>query len=341
MLRSGVYYLKKIIAGQHLDEEESVDLMEAFFDQRYSQVLLSAILVALKKKEETVSEITGFSRVMRQKASTFRTPPQAQILVDTCGTGGDSNNTFNISTVVSLLLSAAGFYVVKHGNKAFSSSSGSADVLQKLGFPINATINQVEECLAEHKFAFLFAPIFHQSMKNVAPIRQELGIRTVFNLLGPLSNPAKPNVQLIGVYSPKLIKTFVYVLKNLGLKTGYVVSGENGLDEVAHIGKTQVARLYPDGSIDFFSFIPEEYGFKTIPLASLQVKTVEESKQIILDILKNKAKKNFIDVTVLNLGFALSAIENNSLEKSFSKAKEIIESGIGYEQFKKIKTFFQ
>jgi anthranilate phosphoribosyltransferase len=247
----------KIVGGVDLSESEMMGVMNAIMEGDATPAQIGAFITALRFKGETVDEVTGAARIMRRKAT--RINALSSDIVDTCGTGGDGMNTFNISTTAAFVVAAAGLTVAKHGNRAVSSGCGSADVLEALGVNIDAGPEIVEECIQQIGIGFLFAPKLHGAMKYAIGPRREIGIRTIFNMLGPLTNPAGATSQLIGVYDPSLTEMFAGVLKNLGAKRAFVVHGSDGLDEVTVCGETRVSELndglittYNINSADFF-----------------------------------------------------------------------------------------
>ncbi|MFQ5465299.1 MAG: anthranilate phosphoribosyltransferase, partial [Thermodesulfobacteriota bacterium] len=255
---------------------------------------------------ETVAEITGAARVMREKATRVEVPPERRdSLIDTCGTGGDESMTFNISTAAAFVAAGAGLTVAKHGNRSVSSRSGSADVLRALGVNIEVEVARVEECIADVGIGFLFAPRLHGAMKYAAPVRSEIGIRTVFNLLGPLTNPAGAARQLIGVYDPALTDLVAKVLANLGSTHALVVRGEDGLDEITTADETKVTELR-DGSIRTYHIKPEDFGFTRCSPGDLAGGGPEENAATILDVLGGKPGPAR-DVVLLNGGAAICA----------------------------------
>lgn len=233
-------FLDKLRIGENLSEAEMIAAMNVIMDGAAAEQDIAAFLTYLMKKGETVDEITGAARVMREKASTIKAPPGA---IDCCGTGGDASGTYNISTAVALIVAACGVPVAKHGNRAASSKSGAADVLEALGVNLDIGHEKIEEALARYNFAFLMAPRHHSAMKHVVPIRKKLGFRTIFNLLGPLSNPAGTKRQLIGVFDEKWITPLAETLHRLGTEKAWVVHGQDGLDEITVTGKTRIAKL--------------------------------------------------------------------------------------------------
>ena len=232
--------LNKLRIGENLTEQEMIAAMSAIMEGGQSEDDIIAFLTYLTKKGETVDEITGAARVMREKAATIKAPPGA---IDCCGTGGDASGTYNISTAVALVVAACDVPVAKHGNRASTSKSGAADVLEALGVNLDLNHEQLEEALARFNFAFLMAPRHHSAMKHVVPIRKKLGFRTIFNLLGPLSNPAGTKRQLLGVFDEKWLTPMAQALERLGTEKAWVVHGQDGLDEITVTGKTRVAEL--------------------------------------------------------------------------------------------------
>ncbi len=314
--------LKKVTSGEDLTFDESYECMQMIMRGEVSQIKISAFLTALKMKEETVDEIYAFAKVMRENALSVD-GSQFDVLVDTCGTGGDGINTFNISTSMMFILAANGINIAKHGNKAMTSKSGAADVLESLGANISLDEKQVFECIKKTKIGFIFAMNFHASMKNVAPIRRDLPYRTVFNILGPLSNPANANVHLMGIFDKNLIPKVVNVFKKLGIKKAAVVSGCDGMDEITLTGKTYVAELN-NGQITEYEINPEDYGFSLCKLEDLVGGTPDENAEILRGIL-NGEKGAKSDIVILNAGVAIYVTGvAGSIEEGIKLAKEAI-----------------
>ncbi|MGR3218526.1 MAG: anthranilate phosphoribosyltransferase [Candidatus Anammoxibacter sp.] len=314
----------KVIANIDLTPSEAKDAICCIVDGNATNSQIGAFLTALKIKGETIDEITAFAKVMRDNATFVNT--KGETVVDVCGTGGDGKGTFNISTVVSFVLAGAGVKVAKHGNRASSSSCGSADVLKLLGVNIDATVNTVEKCIEEANIGFLFAPGLHRSMKNVALIRKELGIRTIFNLLGPITNPAGVKHQVVGVYSENLTETIASVLKNLGSKHALVVHGTDGMDEISISDKTKVSELV-NGKIKNYYISPEDFNMSGKSISELIVETPEKSASAVKDVLKGEmgAKR---DIVLLNAaaGFVASDVAGD-LREGIQLAVRSIESG--------------
>src|SRR5476649_2829943 len=284
---------------------------------------MGALLMGLRVRGETVDEITGAVTTMRAKMLAVKAPPDA---IDVVGTGGDASGSFNISTCAALIVAGAGVPVAKHGNRALSSRSGAADVLAALGVNIDLTPEQIGRCIREAGIGFMFAPAHHPAMKNVAATRVELGTRTIFNLLGPLSNPAGVRRQMIGVFSKHWTEPLAHVLKNLGAECVWVVHGSDGLDEITTAGATSVAEL-KDSKIRTFEVTPEEAGLKLVKPEALRGGDAEHNAKALLDVLKGKAGP-FRDVSILNAAAALIvAGKAKDLKEGAVLAAKSIDSG--------------
>jgi anthranilate phosphoribosyltransferase len=293
--------IEKLVNRVDLSEADTVDVMNQIMTGEATPLQVAAFLTALRMKGETVEEITGAARVMREKA--HRVKVGGKTVLDTCGTGGDQKGTFNISTTTAFVVAGAGVNVAKHGNRSVSSQSGSADVLGALGVKVDAPKERVEECIARIGIGFLFAPLLHEAMKYAVGPRRDIGIRTVFNLLGPLTNPALATHQLIGIYSGELVGAIAHVLKNLGSARAMVVHGLEGLDEISLCGPTKVAELR-DGEVKEYLLEPEQVGLARCPLAQLHGGSATESAEIVRGVLTgNKGPAR--DVVLLNSGAAL------------------------------------
>ncbi|MGI9953515.1 anthranilate phosphoribosyltransferase [Moorellaceae bacterium AZ2] len=320
-------YIHKVVAGHSLTEAEAETAMEVIMGGEATPAQIGAFLTALRLKGETVEEITGFARTMRRLAEPLNS--RHRVLVDTCGTGGDGRHTFNISTAAAFVVAGAGIPVAKHGNRSVSSRAGSADVLEALGVRIDLPPAAVAACLEEVGIGFLFAPAFHKAMKYAAAPRREIGIRTVFNLLGPLTNPAGAPYQLVGVYAPELTETVATVLGRLGCRRAFVVHGSDGLDEVTITGPTKVTRL-ENGSVETFIFYPEEVGIKPVQLQDLSGGTAADNAGIIQGVLEGRPGPAR-DVVVVNAAFALLAAgAAASVREGMKMAAESIDSGAAY-----------
>jgi anthranilate phosphoribosyltransferase len=294
--------INDVINGKNLDFDYAKAIMSAIMDGTATQVQIGALLTGLRMKGETVEEITACAAVMREKANKVN---PARDVVDIVGTGGDCTNTFNISTTSAFVTAAGGVPVAKHGNRGISSKSGAADVLECLGINLNLTPEQNERILKECDICFMFAPLYHTSMKYAAPVRKELGIRTIFNILGPLANPAGASMQLMGVYDRKLIEPLAQVLSNLGVARGMVVSGgSEGMDEVTLTGETYVCEIR-NGKLYSYVITPEQFGFKRCRLENLCGGSPEKNAQITMSILKGEEHGSKRDVVILNSAMAI------------------------------------
>ncbi len=317
--------IKKISDYKNLDYREAHDLIKKIMDGELTDAQIGAVLVGLKMKGETVDEIKGTALVMREKSSKLYVDDKENLL-DTCGTGGDASGTFNVSTVSAFVIAGAGIRVAKHGNRSVSSKCGSADFLEMLGAKIDIDPKNMAKVLEEIGICFMFAPIYHPAMRNVMGPRKELGIRTIFNLVGPLSNPADAKRQLLGVFSESLVEKLAYVLKELGTKRAYVVYGKDGIDEVSLSSETFVAEL-KGSQINTFEFRPEEVGFNRISLEDIRVNSPEESIKVGISVLLGE-KTPYTDMVLLNSAFGILASDVTSdIKEAVNIARESIESG--------------
>jgi anthranilate phosphoribosyltransferase len=306
--------------------DEMLDLFRQVMEGKVTPVQLSAILMGLHVKSESVSEIAAAAQVMREFATKVAVS-DATHLVDTCGTGGDKAHTFNISTTAAFVAAAAGAKVAKHGGRSVSSKSGSADVLEALGVNLTLTPAQVAEAIEKVGIGFMFAPSHHPAMKYAAPVRKELGMRTILNILGPLTNPAGAPNQVMGVFHTDLVGIQARVLKQLGSKHVMVVHGEDGLDEITLSGKTQVAEL-KHGFVTEFTIEPKQFGLDIGPLEPIRAVDADASKSMLLDVLNNKAGPAK-DIVMLNAGAAIYVAGiTNDLWGGVSRAREMIETGL-------------
>jgi len=294
--------ISKVVAGEDLSRQEATEVMRQIMEGMATDAQIASLITALRMKGETVEEITGFTLVMREKAGrvTVETP-----VLDTCGTGGDGAHTFNISTAAALVAAGGGAVVAKHGNRSVSSKCGSADCLSALGINLMADAPIVERCLKDAGIGFFFAPLWHKSMKYAIGPRKEIGIRTVFNVLGPMTNPAGAECQLLGVYSESLVNPLANVLKNLGSAHAMVVHGLDGLDEITTTTLTRVSEL-KNGQVTDYEIDPRDFGFPLAQKQDLAGGTAEENAQLVLDILGGK-KGPARDIVLLNAGAALYA----------------------------------
>jgi anthranilate phosphoribosyltransferase len=325
--------LNKVVRKENLSISEARLLMGQVMEGGATPAQIGGLLTALRMKGETVDEIVGSAQAMREKAHPLKC--KHSTLVDTCGTGGDGSGTFNISTTVAFVAAGAGLPVAKHGNRSVSSKSGSADLLEALGVKIDLSPCEVEKVLNETGIAFLYAPIFHQAMKYAIGPRREVGIRSIFNLLGPLTNPAHVKVQVLGVYDPDLTETVARVLEGLGAETAYVVHGAGGLDEISTIGATQISCLQ-HGKIRTFSINPEDYGFKRVKLRDLQGGEANVNAQITRNILKGE-KGAYRDIVLLN-GAAVFVVSGLAADigEGIKIARETIDSGRALEKLEQL-----
>lgn len=324
--------IDKLLSGDNLSDTEAKELMDLIMSGELTDSQVSAVLVALRSKGETVEEITGFARAMKEKSKRVNVDDYS---IDTCGTGGDGKDTFNISTAVSIVSSAAGVSVVKHGNRAVSSRSGSADVLIELGFNIEVEPEQAEKCLREKGMTFLFAPNYHSAMKNVAGIRRELGIRTVFNMLGPLSNPADIKGQVLGVYDGELTSTIANVLLKLGRERALVVHGDDGLDEITTTTTTTVSEVR-DGEVIEYKINPLDLGINLAQPEDLEGGDCKENAEIILDIFKGvKGPKR--DIVVINSAAALYVGKKvDNLKDGVRLAEDLLDKGLVMDKLREL-----
>ncbi|MGB2925594.1 MAG: anthranilate phosphoribosyltransferase, partial [Limnothrix sp.] len=321
--------LKQLIEGESLDQDQACTLMTGWLNEEISPILSGAILAAIQTKGVSADELTGMARVLKSQSLQQGILNHAQPVIDTCGTGGDGSSTFNISTAVAFVTAAAGVKVAKHGNRSASSKVGSADVLEALGVDLAAPAEQVTAALDEVGIAFLFARGWHPAMKSVAPIRQEMKIRTVFNLLGPLVNPLQPTGQIIGVYDPQFIERMAQALQQLGTPKAMVLHGREQLDEAGLGDKTDLA-IATDGKVEKIVLDPEELGLTPAPLTALKGGDVPVNTQILTDVLQGKGTQAQTDVVALNASLALQVAEAVAWEDhaaGIAKAKEVIASG--------------
>jgi len=327
--------IQKLVDLQSLSESEAMSAMNQIMVGEATEAQIGSFLTALRMKGETPREIAGFAKVMIEKAR--RISPNHPILLDTCGTGGDHSNTFNISTAVAFVVAGAGIAVVKHGNRSVSSRCGSADVLESLGVNLSLTPEQVEECVNQINIGFLFAPLFHQAMKNVVKPRREMGIRTVFNMLGPLINPAGATHQVIGVFHEGLTEPLAEVLQNLGIRRAMVVHG-SGLDEITTCGDTKISEVVGD-ELRSYSISPDMFGISKARIDELCGGDQETNAKIIKAVFEGEkgAKR---DIILLNAAAALSiSSENKSIQEGLEAARESIDSGAALEKLQALVKF--
>lgn len=328
----------KLIDGIDLSADEMVETMNQIMTGEVDDAQIAGFLTALKMKGEAVSEIYGGAKVLREKAA--KLDLMDYYTVDTCGTGGDSAETYNISTAVSIVTAAAGVTVVKHGNRAVSSKCGAADVLEALGVKVDLAPEQVEACVKAVGIGFLFAPKFHSAMRHVGPTRKALGFRTIFNILGPLANPASANAQVLGVFSESLTEPMAQVLMNLGVEKALVVHGLDGMDEISISTETKVSEI-KDKEVITYTIKPEDFGMTRSDATVLAGGYAEENAQIIRDVLSGTPGGK-LDILLLNAGAALYVGKKaDSIKEGVALAREIIESGKALEKLDAFASFTQ
>jgi anthranilate phosphoribosyltransferase len=317
--------LAHLIAGKDLSRAQAEELMTRIMEGEATPAQIAGVLTALRMKGETVDEIAGFAKIMREKSHRVRTVQDG--LLDTCGTGGSGIHKFNVSTSSAIIAAAAGVRVAKHGNRAMSGKAGSADVLEALGVNIRLTPEQAAQCLAETGICFLFAQIYHPSMKHAAGPRRELGVRTVFNLLGPLTNPAGADRQLLGLYDRTKTETIAEVLRELGIRRALVVGSFDGLDEISISQETQVSEL-KDGEIRTYVLKPEELGLERRPLGEIVGGTPEENAAIVRRVFRGEERGAYRDIVLANGGACIYlGGKAESLKAGVEAAAAVIDSG--------------
>lgn len=311
------------VEGSDLTCEQAFDVCNQMMSGEATDAQIAALLIALRQKGETIDEITGFAKSMREKVTPVSC--EANELVDTCGTGGDRSGTFNISTMSAFVAAGAGCKVAKHGNRSVSSQSGSADLFRELSVPIELSPEQMGQCIVQTGLGFLFAPLLHPAMKYAIGPRREMGVRTLFNILGPLTNPAGATRQVMGVFETNLIEPLTKVLKNLGSEHVMLVHGD-GLDEITVTGVTQICEL-KDDRIRSYSIRPEDFGFETVPLETIRGGSPTENAKIAQDILRGqKGPKR--DVVLMNAGAVIYVSgKTETLEAGIGRAADAIDSG--------------
>jgi anthranilate phosphoribosyltransferase len=331
MIREGI---QKLVEQSNLTTREAAEIMQEVMSGKATSAQTAAFLTALRMKGETVEELIAFASVMRGNCCTI-TPKVQGRLVDTCGTGGDKLKTFNVSTAAAFVIAGAGISVAKHGNRAVTSKSGSADVLEKLGLNLTLQPPAVQAAIEHVGIGFMFAPAFHPAMRYAIEPRREIGIRSVFNLLGPLTNPACANSQLLGVYDSKLVLPIAYSLGKLGCEEAMVVHGLEGLDEVSTVGKTAIAHL-KEGKVVKHEFSPDDFGVKKATIADLQSSTVDENAKILFKILrgnsKGDAKTDFVLVNAA-AGIIVSG-KAADFKEGIQIAQQTLVSGSAYAKLK-------
>lgn len=327
--------LNQVINGQDLGFADMQAVMHQIMAGELTQAQIAGLLIALRIKGETVAEIAAAASVMRELSSKVHIHDAAN-LIDTCGTGGDGIQTFNVSTVSAFVAAAAGAKVAKHGGRSVSSTCGSADVLEALGVSVSLSPAQVGNCVDNIGIGFMFAPNHHSAMKHSAPVRRELGVRTLFNLLGPLTNPANAKRQVMGVFDKTLTSKLAQVLQQLGSEHVMVVCGADGMDEISFSGDTFVAEL-TDGKVSEYTLNPQQFGLSLHDLSTIQVQNVAESKAMILDVL-NGNKSPARDIVLLNAGAAIYVSgKAESLKDGINKAAQVLDNGLALAKLEALK----
>jgi anthranilate phosphoribosyltransferase len=340
--------IQKVVDGANLSEEEMEGAMDTIMSGEGTPAQIGAFITALRLKGETVEEITAAARVMRKKATRIRANDPIvtmdrddinldyETIVDTCGTGGDGTNTFNVSTTTAFVVAGCGLRVAKHGNRSVSSQCGSADVIERLGVKLDVPADVVEKCLNEVGIGFLFAPALHGAMKHAIGPRREIGIRTIFNVLGPLTNPAGANVQVLGVYKRELTPVLAEVLNKLGSRSAFVVFGEGSFDEISITGKTQVSEL-KNGQVETYTIEPGDFGFQRAQLDDIKGGDADENARIVLGVLKGEpgARREMV---LLNAAAALIAAgQAADFPAGIARAAEAIDDGKAMEKLEAMK----
>ncbi len=344
MIRAAI---AKVVESKDLSEGETIEVMNQIMSGECTPAQIGAFITALRMKGETIEEITGAARVMREHATPIRVGKglldmdrddiniDQETILDVVGTGGDGTNTFNISTTVTFVVSACGVKVAKHGNRSVSSACGSADVLERLGVNLDVPPAMVERCVNEIGVGFLFAPALHGAMKYAIGPRREIGIRTIFNILGPLTNPAGADCQVMGVYHPELVEKLAGVLQRLGCKHGFVVNGCDGMDEITLTGETLVAEVTQAG-IATSRITPEQFGLARCDMAALKGGDASINAEIVKAVLKGESGARR-DIVLLNASYALVATgKASSPIAGMSLAAEAIDSGRAWQQLERL-----
>lgn len=327
--------LQKLVGGSSLDFSEAQESMRLIMSGEATDAQIGCFLTALRMKGETVEEVSGFASAMREYCQMINPKVNGRLL-DTCGTGGDRVNTFNISTISAFVAAGAGVSLAKHGNRSVTSKCGSADVLEHLGLKLDLSPLKVKELIEKVGVGFMFAPVFHPAMKHAIGPRRELGVRTVFNILGPLTNPANASAQLLGVYSPELTEPMAKTLQKLGVDEAMVVHGLDGLDEISTVGTTQVSWLM-DGEVKTVLFNPRDFGVSKAPLGKLKGEGPEHSSEIVYKVLTGEAESQKTDVVLVNsvAGIKMAGLSDGFMD-GLELARESIESGAAYNKLRKL-----
>lgn len=331
--------LQQLLDRQDFSHAQMLETMRLMMSGELTPVQIASLLMGLRMKGETVDEIAAAAQVMRE-LSTKVSIADTRHLVDTCGTGGDGIQTFNVSTAAAFVAAAAGAKVAKHGGRSVSSTCGSADVLEALGVDVNQTPQQVAQCVDRIGIGFMFAPNHHSAMKHAAPVRRELGIRTLFNLLGPMTNPAGAKRQVMGVFHRDLTGLLAQVLQRLGSEHVMVVHGADGMDEISFSGDTYVAEL-KDGGIREYTLNPAQFGMPLHPLSSIQIADAEQSKAMVLQVLGGTPGAAR-DIVLLNAGAAIYVAGlTDSLQQGIQRAAQVIDSGAALDKLQQLKASSQ
>jgi len=334
MIRDGI---RKVVEGSNLTYQESSEIMKEIMSGSATEAQIGGFLTALRMKGETVDEVSAFASVMREFCHSIRLNVKGRV-IDTCGTGGDKIKTFNVSTLAAFVAAGAGVIVAKHGNRSVTSKSGSADLLERLGFNLNLEPEQVKKTIEQIGIGFMFAPVFHPAMKHAIGPRREIGIRTVFNILGPLTNPANANAQLLGVFDDAWLKPLAQVLNRLGCEEAMIVHGLDGLDEISTIGKTTIAWL-KDNEIKFQGVSPEDFGLKYAKPEDICEYDPTEGGEIAFRLLNCDPRSNDpkIDILLANSSAALVVGgKADDLKNGVDLASESIENGDAYRKLKSL-----
>ena len=331
--------IQRLLDGHDLSREEARETMALIMRGEATQAQIGGFLVALRAKGETADEIAGCAEAMREHVLPVR--PHRSDLVDTAGTGGDGGRTFNISTAAALVAAAAGAAVAKHGNRAVSSASGSADVLEALGFRLELPAERIAQSIDELGFGFMFAPTHHPAMRHAAPVRRELAVRTVFNVLGPLTNPAGARAQIVGVYSPSLVRTIAEVLAALGARRAFVVHGAGGIDELSPAGPNRVAEVV-DGEVHEREIDPRELGVERCAPEELQGGTPGENAEVIRSVFAGGGDGGRRSAILLNAAGAIAAGGGaEDLREGLELARQALDSGAAAERLDRLAAFTQ
>lgn len=326
--------IKKLVARQDLTTAEAAHAMDLVLDGGATAAQIAAFLTALRMKGETIDEITGCAATMKAKASHIK--PQVSGYIDCVGTGGDSTNTFNISTTAAFIIAGAGIPIAKHGNRAISSRSGSADLLEELGVNIMLEPEQTQACVEQIGIGFMFARTFHKYMKTASQVRSELGVRSVFNILGPISNPSDAKCQVIGVFDKNLVNPLANAMKNMGVQQGMVMSGmDDGMDEMSTLGATAVSEIR-DGTVTDYITFPEDFGLPRAKTEDIRGGTAKENAVYTMEILQGVHGPKR-DIAVLNAGAAIyCAGRTQSIAAGISLAQETLDNGRAMEKYKQL-----